>query len=96
LEGFSWGHAFFEVNGDLLAKYAECRDADEIARVQESHLSGLERDYIKSRETKEGEDEWAGGNPNHITTFNENSDEDEDESDDDDDNQGSNDEEEAE
>jgi len=79
LEGFSWGHAFFEVNDNLLAQYAQCRDSDEITQVQESYLSELERDYIKSRETTEGEDEWAGGNPNHMTNFDEENSDDEDE-----------------
>jgi pre-rRNA-processing protein TSR3 len=68
LEGFSWGHAFFEVNGDLLAKYAKCTDAEDVGRVQEAWLKQLEQEWTDSRDTgdKSDEDEWAGGNPNHI------------------------------
>lgn len=63
LNGFSWGHAFFDVNGTLLARYAECADAEEVGRVQEEWLATLEREWVESREGGEG-DEWAGGNPN--------------------------------
>src|SRR5947207_10672460 len=64
LNGFSWGHAFFEVNGDLLERYAQCEDAEEIGEVQEAWLARLEREWVESREDKVGQDEWAGGNPN--------------------------------
>jgi pre-rRNA-processing protein TSR3 len=63
LKGFSWGHAFFDVNGTLLARYAECVDAEEVGKVQEEWLARLEREWVESREGGEG-DEWAGGNPN--------------------------------
>ena len=69
LEGFSWGHAFFEVNGSLLDKYAQCRNAVEVAQVQENWLSSLEKEWVDSRKTEEGEDEWAGGNPNHMASL---------------------------
>jgi pre-rRNA-processing protein TSR3 len=82
LEGFSWGHAFFEVNGDLLAKYAQCADADEVGKVQEAWLKQLEQEWTDSRGNAENDDkdEWAGGNPNHMPNV-----EDEDYEDDDDD-----------
>lgn len=64
LEGFSWGHAFFEVNMGLLKRYAECKDAGEVGKVQEAWLARLEQEYAESREVKDNEDEWAGGNPN--------------------------------
>jgi rRNA small subunit aminocarboxypropyltransferase len=64
LAGFSWGHAFFEVNGLLLERYAACEDAEGVGNVQEEWLARLEREWKERRETKEGEDEWAGGNPN--------------------------------
>src|SRR5271170_4517165 len=61
LEGFSWGHAFFEVNKGLLEK-----DAEEVVKVQEAWLVRLEKEYAESREVKDDEDEWAGGNPNRL------------------------------
>jgi len=64
LQGFSWGNAFFEVNGQLLERYAQCRDADQVAKVQDEWLARLEREWAESRETGDEEDEWAGGNPN--------------------------------
>jgi pre-rRNA-processing protein TSR3 len=67
LEGFSWGHAFFEVNGGLLERYARCEDAEEIVKVQDAWLARLEKEWAESREVKDGEDEWSGGNPNQIS-----------------------------
>ena len=64
MQGFSWGHAFFEVNGGLLEKYAQCQDAEEVGKVQDAWLARLEREWAESREDKGDEDEWAGGNPN--------------------------------
>jgi pre-rRNA-processing protein TSR3 len=64
LSGFSWGHAFFKVNGVLLERYAQCEDAEEVGKVQEAWLARLEREWAESREDKGGQDEWAGGNPN--------------------------------
>lgn len=64
LQGFSWGHSFFEVNGGLLERYAQCQDAEEVGKVQEAWLARLEREWTESREDKGDQDEWAGGNPN--------------------------------
>jgi|SRR5277367_4132145 len=66
LEGFSWGHAFFEVNKGLLERYAECKDAEEVVKVQEAWLAQLEKEYAESREVNDDVDEWAGGNPNRL------------------------------
>lgn len=78
LEGFSWGHAFFEVNKGLLERYAECKDAEEVVKAQEAWLARLEKEYAESREVKDDEDEWAGGNPNRLAE----SDDDDEENDD--------------
>ena len=64
LKGFSWGNAFFDVNGPLLERYAQCRDAEQVTKVQDEWLRGLEREWVESRELGEEGDEWAGGNPN--------------------------------
>jgi len=66
LEGFSWGHAFFEVNGKLLQRYAQCKDAEEVGKVQEAYLAQLEKEWTEKREGQDGDDEWSGGNPNQI------------------------------
>jgi pre-rRNA-processing protein TSR3 len=66
LSGFSWGHAFFEVNGTLLEKYAKCSSAEEVNEVQEAWLTRLEQEWMESRESKLEQDDWAGGNPNRL------------------------------
>lgn len=80
LTGFSWGHAFFEVNGGLLERYAQCEDADEVGKVQESWLARLEREWTESREDKGEQDEWAGGNPNRPDDSEDEEDEEDEES----------------
>ena len=77
LEGFSWGHAFFEVNGGLLERYARCKDAEEVKEAQEMWLRKLDREWEKKREGGKGEaeDEWIGGNPNHGRSEDEDEDE---------------------
>ncbi|GAO49003.1 DUF367-domain-containing protein [Saitoella complicata NRRL Y-17804] len=62
LDNFSWGHAFFEVNGALLEKYRECGDAEDVKRVQEEWLEGLDKEYKDRREGKE--EAWETGNMN--------------------------------
>ena len=79
LSGFSWGHAFFEVNGGLLERYAHCEDADEVGKVQEEWLAQLEREWAESREDKGEQDEWAGGNPNRRADSEDEEDEEEEE-----------------
>ncbi|RVD80857.1 uncharacterized protein DFL_008744 [Arthrobotrys flagrans] len=63
---FSWGHAFIEINQDLLEKYAACGDADEVKAAETEWLNQLEECY---KNKKEGggdgeEDVWAAGNQN--------------------------------
>lgn len=82
LKGFSWGHAFLEVNRVLLQKYAQCRNAEEIKEVQESWLTRLEKEWEEKRDLKDGEDEWAGGNPNQMARLDEDGDGDDDENED--------------
>jgi len=77
---FKWGKSFFEVNKTLLEKYAECDDAEEITRVQDEWLAGLEREWEERRESRGEEDEWAGGNPNRrVVDFDNDNEEDGDE-----------------
>lgn len=38
LSKFSWGHAFIELNIELLDKYSECKDSKEILEVQNKFL----------------------------------------------------------
>ncbi|CAG8822652.1 9818_t:CDS:2 [Gigaspora margarita] len=50
LSKFKWGCAFFSVNGDLLKKYAMCKDSGEVVRVQNEWLKDIEEEYTQARE----------------------------------------------
>jgi pre-rRNA-processing protein TSR3 len=79
LRGFSWGHAFLEVNGPLLERYAQCQDAEEVTKAQDEWLAGLEKEWAESRKAGGEEDEWAGGNPNRRHDDNDDEQDEEDE-----------------
>ncbi|VEN55469.1 unnamed protein product [Callosobruchus maculatus] len=38
LNKFSWGHSFLELNGELLDKYASCKDGKEVIEVQTLYI----------------------------------------------------------
>lgn len=80
LENFSYGKAFLEINGQVLRRYAACKDEEEIKKCQDEWMERLEKEYKASRERGDDsdgeEDFFKGGNPNHRTV--ESSDEDED------------------
>ncbi|KXB01885.1 hypothetical protein AKJ44_01960 [candidate division MSBL1 archaeon SCGC-AAA261F17] len=40
LEGFKWGHTFFELNEEPLEAYSKAEDSAEIVRIQEEFLPG--------------------------------------------------------
>ena len=78
LKGFSWGHAFFKVNGALLEKYAKCRDVEGVVQVQDEWLARLKQEWVERREGKDDQDEWEGGNPNRLDHYVDSDDEEED------------------
>ena len=43
LAKFKWGHSFVEVNREILARYAACKDGAEILQVQNDYISESER-----------------------------------------------------
>lgn len=58
---FKWGHAFFEMNGELLERYAKCASSEEMVAIQEETLANLRA------ADEEDEREWdpcVDGNPN--------------------------------
>ncbi|KAF3934282.1 hypothetical protein ABW19_dt0203702 [Dactylella cylindrospora] len=64
---FTWGHAFLEINEDLLDKYAACQDAAEVKETETSWLNQLEENYKHKKEGRgaEGEEDiWSKGNQN--------------------------------
>jgi pre-rRNA-processing protein TSR3 len=61
MDQFKWGHAFFEVNGPLLARYARCASREEVLAVQDETLDALRREgEARGRDWEPGVD----GNPN--------------------------------
>lgn len=64
LEKFSWGGSFWKVNGGYIKRYRECKDSDEVKKVQDEIMAEAEREYEERRQDKD-EDEWLQANPNH-------------------------------
>lgn len=70
LEPFSYGHAFLDINHDLLAAYAACSDETAVKRAEAEWMERLEREYNESRGSAPGSadtaaaDPWKGGNVN--------------------------------
>ena len=46
---FAYGNAFFQLNEDLLERYATCRTGKEIIKMQETHLNELKRQAEEQR-----------------------------------------------
>ncbi|EPS44597.1 hypothetical protein H072_1379 [Dactylellina haptotyla CBS 200.50] len=63
---FTWGHAFIEINEDLLDKYAACQDADGVKAAEVDWLNQLEETYQnkKAGDGNGDNDMWAKGNQN--------------------------------
>jgi pre-rRNA-processing protein TSR3 len=49
LGSFSYGQAFLDINSELLRRYAECEDEDEIKKAEETWLEKIEREYAEKR-----------------------------------------------
>lgn len=50
LKKFKWGHTFYEVNRELLEKYAKCKDSTEVVATQKEHLEQLELEHNRPKE----------------------------------------------
>ncbi|XP_012253478.1 18S rRNA aminocarboxypropyltransferase [Athalia rosae] len=44
---FSWGHAFMELNSELLEKYSLCKDSEEVIMVQNKFLEDARREKFQ-------------------------------------------------
>eukprot|EP00769_Ergobibamus_cyprinoides_P001965 gnl/Ergobibamus_cyprinoides/306.p1 GENE.gnl/Ergobibamus_cyprinoides/306~~gnl/Ergobibamus_cyprinoides/306.p1 ORF type:complete len:244 (+),score=74.89 gnl/Ergobibamus_cyprinoides/306:56-787(+) len=63
MDKFIWGHSFFQVNEELLARYSRCADGEEVLRVQEEFMARIAEPLDKADEPDF--DPWAlGENPN--------------------------------
>lgn len=84
---FKWGHAFAKVNGELLARYAKCKDSAEVVEVQNEYLKKIEEDEQRRREKEEddNDDPLLFRNTNRDNNlYGDSEDEDDDDDDDDD------------
>ena len=50
LQKFKWGHSFYEVNQELLEKYARCKDSSEVVTAQKEYLEQLEVEHNKPKD----------------------------------------------
>ena len=56
LSKFSWGHAFFKVNGDLIKRYRMCHTHEEVMDMQEL----IQREMVEDRAKRKAEKgEWG-------------------------------------
>ncbi|KXN73093.1 DUF367-domain-containing protein [Conidiobolus coronatus NRRL 28638] len=74
---FSWGHAFYEVNEELLVKYSQCSNSKDVVQVQADYLKMIETETmmknVKLSDKKKSansddegdEDDDLMRNPNH-------------------------------
>lgn len=51
MDRFKWGHTFYEVNDELLQKYAACENSAEVVAVQDAYLKQI------TEESRAGKDE---------------------------------------
>lgn len=75
---FSWGHAFLELNSELLDKYALCKDSEEVIAVQEKFLVDARQERIdrnvfpdlppSESESETEEEEEQSKHEDHIDT----------------------------
>lgn len=52
LSHFSWGHAFLEINEELLEIYSECTDAESVKAAEEQWLQDQEREAEERKQDK--------------------------------------------
>lgn len=80
LKHFSYGEPFLEINGQLLKRYAACKDEDEVKKAEELWLAKIEREYKDSREgdgLTVDNDPWSSGNMNRRPVVDSDNDNDE-------------------
>ena len=68
LAKFTWGHAFFKINGPLIKRYRTCQTSDDVIAMQETIQKEMEEEKIaRKREMAEWMDgDLLRGNPNHV------------------------------
>jgi len=66
LSKFGWGHSFWEVNSELIARYRTCKTSADVKAVQDKIIDELEESYTAQRNKGfDGEDDLLQPNANH-------------------------------
>lgn len=52
LSHFTWGHAFLELNEELLDIYEDCTDANSVQEAQQAYLDAIEQEAEQRRQNK--------------------------------------------
>lgn len=66
LSKFTWGHAFLELNEELLEIYSECSDAASVQEAQENYLAAMAEEAKEREEAKKINGGWKkGGSRSH-------------------------------
>lgn len=83
LSNFSWGHAFLDINKELLEVYQQCTDAESVQKAQDEWLEKLQDEVKQRKERDDGEDIWMQGNTNRrdLPPMSDSEDEDDDDED---------------
>lgn len=86
LSSFSYGQSFLDINEEVLARYAACKDEEEVKEAEKVWLEKIENEWKEDREAREDnkDDAWRGGNMNRRQPRPKKEDGDDDEEDDED------------
>ncbi|KAG9390264.1 ribosome biogenesis protein TSR3 [Carpediemonas membranifera] len=57
---FKWGHAFFQLNNELLERYSACTTSEEVIEAQRQYMEQA----VREREERDQWDPLTDGNPN--------------------------------
>ncbi|BEI85302.1 hypothetical protein CcaverHIS002_0507030 [Cutaneotrichosporon cavernicola] len=68
LAKFTWGHAFFKMNGHLIARYRTCKTHEEVAEMQETIQRELQEEHDRQKAEKRAYEkgDLLRANPNHV------------------------------
>jgi pre-rRNA-processing protein TSR3 len=68
LAKFAWGHAFFKMNGHLIARYRTCNTHEEVDAMQKKIQDELQEEHDRQKAEKRAyeDGDLLRANPNHV------------------------------
>lgn len=66
LEKFSWGGSFIKLNKNLLKRYAQCSDADQVKKAEEGYIEEELSRKVEEFDPFDIDSDLECGNPNRI------------------------------